>query len=310
MPERRRTGAPRAGATPLVVDTAALTVAGVVRSTAEELVRAGAPDAAMAAREIVAALLDVGRHWTTLHGNEPADVMLLARALQSARRLADGMPFQYAVGRASFRRLTLEVDPRVLIPRPETELLVEFVLELTRDASGGVAIDVGTGSGAIALALAQEGTFARVVGTDVSADALAVARYNASALAAAIATPVGFRQGSLLGPVSDLRARAIVSNPPYIAFDETAALPPSVRDWEPVTALLSGENGLAATRELVRGAAARLEAGGMLALEVDARRASLVAEMVSADAAFADVSVRFDLAGRERFVLARRREQG
>ncbi len=117
-----------------------------------------------------------------------------------------------------------------------------------------------------------------------------------------------FRQGSLLRPVGEVRARAIVSNPPYIAFEETAALPPSVRDWEPVTALLSGENGLAATRELVRGAAARLEAGGVLALEVDGRRASLVAEMVSAEAAFADVSVRFDLAGRERFVLARRRE--
>ncbi|MGH7690795.1 MAG: N5-glutamine methyltransferase family protein, partial [Gemmatimonadaceae bacterium] len=217
---------------------------------------------------------------------------------------------EYAVDRASFRRLTLAVDERVLIPRPETELLVEFVLTLMRDGCGGVAIDVGTGSGAIALALAQEGTFDRVIGTDVSADALAVARSNASTLAPVLATPVEFRQGSLLGPVAELRARAIVSNPPYIAFEETAALPASVRDWEPVTALLSGENGLAATRELVRGAAARLEAGGVLALEVDARRASLVAELVSADAAFRDVSVRLDLAGRERFVLARRREQG
>ncbi len=308
MPDRRRPGAPRPGATPIVVDAAGLTVGAVVRQTAEELARAGAPNAAMAAREIVAALLDVGRHWTLLHGHEPADLMLFPRAMQAAHRLAAGMPFQYAVGRASFRRLTLEVDPRVLIPRPETELLVELVLELTRDASGGVAIDVGTGSGAIALALAQEGRFARVIGTDVSGDALAVARDNASALAAAIPVPVEFRPGSLLRPVEEVRARAIVSNPPYIAFEETAALPPSVRDWEPVTALLSGENGLAATRELVRGAAARLEAGGVLALEVDGRRASLVAEMVSAEAAFADVSVRFDLAGRERFVLARRRE--
>ena len=292
----------------MAVDAAALTVGAVVRQTAEALVREGAPNAAMAAREIVAALLDVGRHWTVLHGGERADATLLGRALQSAHRLAHGMPFQYAVGRASFRRLTLDVDPRVLIPRPETELLVEFVLELTRDASGGVAIDVGTGSGAIALALAQEGTFARVIGTDVSADALAVARANASTLAAVAATPVEFRQGSLLRPVPEVRARAIVSNPPYIAFEEAAALPASVRDWEPVTALLSSESGLAATRELVRGAAERLEGGGVLALEVDARRASLVAEMVAADAAFADVSVRFDLAGRERFVLARRRE--
>lgn len=310
MPEHRRHGTPGPLVAPLVVDAAALTVGEVVRQTAGELARMGAPDAAMAAREIVAALLDVGRHWTVLHANDHADVLLVGRAMQSARRLARGMPFQYAVGRASFRRLTLELDERVLIPRPETEMLVELALEATRDRRGGVAIDVGTGSGAVALALAQEGNFDRVIGTDVSSDALAVARYNASALAAAIATPVEFRLGSLLGPVAGLQARAIVSNPPYIAFEEAAALPASVRDWEPVTALLSGENGLAATRELVRGAAARLEGGGVLALEVDTRRASLVAEMVAADAAFADVSVRFDLAGRERFVLARRREQG
>ncbi|HEU4988526.1 MAG TPA: hypothetical protein VFT41_01935, partial [Gemmatimonadaceae bacterium] len=156
--------------------------------------------------------------------------------------------------------------------------------------------------------LAQEGTFDRVIGVDVSDDALAVARYNAEALAGAVATPVEFRQGSLLGPLAGTQARAIVSNPPYIAYDEAAELPASVRDWEPATALLSGEGGLAATRALVRGAAAHLEPGGLLALEVDARRASLVAEMVAADAAFADVSVRLDLAGRERFVLARRRE--
>ena len=291
-----------------VQDAAELTVDQVVRRTADELWRAGYANAIPGAREIVAALLDVGRHRTTLHGNEHADVLLLNRAVQSAERLARGMPFQYAVGRASFRRLTLHVDPRVLIPRPETEQLVEFVLELTRDARGGTAVDVGTGSGAIALALAQEGTFDRVIGIDVSADALAVAQGNATALAAGIATPVEFRQGSLLGPVADVRARAIVSNPPYIAFEETAGLPASVRDWEPMTALLSGENGLAMTRALVREAAARLEGGGVLALEVDARRASLVAELVATDTTFTDVSVRFDLAGRERFVLARRLE--
>lgn len=289
-------------------NSAELTVDEVVRRTADELSRAGNANAVLGAREIVAALLDVGRHWTTLHGNEHADALLLSRAAQSAARLAQGMPFQYAVGRASFRRLTLDVDSRVLIPRPETEQLVEFVLELTRDVRGGTAVDVGTGSGAIALALAQEGTFDRVIGVDVSADALAVARGNATALASGITTPVEFRQGSLLGSVAEVRARAIVSNPPYIAFEEAAGLPASVRDWEPMTALLSGENGLATTRALVRQAAARLEGGGVLALEVDARRASLVAELVAADTTFTDVSVRFDLAGRERFVLARRLE--
>jgi release factor glutamine methyltransferase len=304
-----RPDAPRpTAATLLAVTAATLTVAAVVEQVTRELARAGVANAAMGGREIVAALLDVGRHWPAVHGAERADAMLLGRALQAARRLARGMPFQYAVGRAAFRGLTLEVDERVLIPRPETEVLVELALDATRDTRGGTAVDVGTGSGAIALALAEEGTFDRVIGTDISADSLAVARYNAAALAARLRAAVAFRQGALLGPLGPERVRAIVSNPPYIAFDEAAALPAEVRDWEPVAALLSADQGLAVTRALVRASAARLEGGGVLALEVDARRASLVAELVSADAAFADVSVRLDLAGRERFVLARRRE--
>ncbi|MGH7670624.1 MAG: hypothetical protein ACRENQ_14155, partial [Gemmatimonadaceae bacterium] len=166
MPERRRSDATGIGSTPLVINPAELTVGAVVQRTAGDLVRGCVPNAAEAAREIVAALLDVGRHWTMLHATDHADVTLLERADQAVRRLARGMPFEYAVDRASFRRLTLAVDERVLIPRPETELLVEFVLTLMRDGCGGVAIDVGTGSGAIALALAQEGTFDRVIGTD------------------------------------------------------------------------------------------------------------------------------------------------
>jgi release factor glutamine methyltransferase len=299
---------PRAGAGPVVVNGATLTVRAVVDQATRELERLSFASAAVGGREIVAALLDVGRHWPALHGDERADAMLLARALHAARRLASGMPFQYAVGRAAFRGLTLEVDERVLIPRPETEQLVEAVLEATRDARGGTAVDVGTGSGAIALALAEEGGFDRMIGIDLSADALAVARYNAQMLAPRLRAAVELRQGSLLGPLGAERVRAIVSNPPYIAFDEAAALPASVRDWEPVTALLSADQGMAVTRALARASAERLQGGGLLALEVDARRASLVAELVAADAAFADVSVRFDLAGRERFVLARRRE--
>lgn len=310
MPERRPPLRPPGAARKAAVHPADLTVREVVRRTAVELEHSGVGDASYAAREVVAALLDVGRHWPMLHGDEPADAMLLARAGAAAHRLRRGMPFQYAVGRASFRRLALAVDERVLIPRPETELLVELVLDATRDRPGGTAVDVGTGSGAIAMALADEGRFARVIATDVSTDALAVARYNAAELAPRLRAPVEFRAGTLLAPIAGARVRAIVSNPPYIAFDEAAALPDAVRDWEPVSALLSGDHGLATTRALVRGAAGLLEGGGLLALEVDARRASLVAEMAAADAAFDDVSVRFDLAGRERFVLARRREQG
>jgi len=135
-----------------------------------------------------------------------------------------------------------------------------------------------------------------------------VARANAAKCGA---TNVEFRAGTLLQSVSgETKLSVVVSNPPYVTFGELHELPPSVRNWEPMIALLSAHDGIAITRRLVRQAASRLEAGGLLALEVDARRASLVAEVVSSDARYAEVTVALDLAGRERFVLARRGEHG
>jgi release factor glutamine methyltransferase len=264
-------------------------------------------------RDLLAALLDVPRHWPLLHENKWVEADTWRRALASAAKRASGAPLAYAVGRASFRSLTLDVDERVLIPRPETELLVDLVLNHARP--GGVAVDVGTGSGAIAIALAMEGEFERVLGTDVSVDALDVARTNAARLGAG---NVEFRAGDLLetsdaGPMSHVPApmsglRVVVSNPPYISLSEVAELPPSVRDWEPAIALYSAENGMAATARLVRQAASRLEPGGLLALEVDSRRAALAGELVASDQRYCDVRVHLDLTGRERFILASRRE--
>jgi release factor glutamine methyltransferase len=148
-----------------------------------------------------------------------------------------------------------------------------------------------------------------VIATDVSLDALAVATRNRDLLLTALCAPVELRHGSLLAPVRDLgegSVRAIVSNPPYIAFAEAEQLPPSVRDWEPSLALFAGQEGMAAIAGIVREAAPLLEAGGLLALEVDARRAALAAELVASDGRYGDIQVRLDLAGRERFVLARR----
>lgn len=287
------------------VRVATATVADVVGATARRLGAAGVAEPTAEARELVAALLDVPRFWPAMNAGAPAEPELLRRAIGAAEKRAMGAPLAYAVGRASFRHLTLDVDERVLIPRPETEQLVDLVLEL-EDGTGGIAVDVGTGSGAIALALASEGRYERVVAVDLSQDAIAVASHNAALLSHALRCPVEFRHGSLLGPVAELRPRVIVSNPPYIAFAEAAALPASVRDWEPSVALFSADQGLADTRRLVRQAGDLLLDGGLLALEVDARRASLVAELVSADRRFREVAVRLDLSGRERFVTARR----
>lgn len=257
------------------------------------------------AHDIIDALLDVPRFWPAANGADAIDDGVCRAARMAVVRLQAGAPFAYAVRRAAFRHLTLDVDERVLIPRPETEGLVEEVLRMTAGASG-CAIDVGTGSGAIALALASEGVFDRVIATDVSLDALAVARQNAARLAGALRAPVEFRHGSLLAPVRDVRAAVIVSNPPYIAYHEAAELPPSVRDWEPALALLSGPDGMQATNAIIRESADLLQKNGVLALEVDARRASLAAESLAVDPRYREIAVRLDLAGRERFVVARR----
>ena len=265
-------------------------------------------DALREARELIAALHDMPRHWAVVEHAQPLGERDWARALRAATRRAKGAPMQYAAGQAAFRHLTLDVDERVLIPRPETERLVDLVLERLRGVPGGILVDVGTGSGAIALALASEGRADQVIGTDISLDALAVARANVVRCAQVLRTPVELRAGSLLGAVPERPLRAVVSNPPYISWDERDALPASVRDWEPAVALYSDGDGMDTTVRLVRDAGAALERGGLLALEVDVRRASLIAELVATDGAYDQVQVVLDLTGRERFVVARRRE--
>jgi len=285
------------------------TVSRLLDDLARTLTSRGIAEPVSEAREIVAALYDAPRFWPVTNGGVGVVAPTTERAVRAAEKRAHGAPLAYAVGRASFRHLTLDVDERVLIPRPETEQLVELVLEETHDVAGGVAVDVGTGSGAIAIALAAEGGFARVYGTDVSQDALDVARENVRHAAGVLRAPVDLLHGSLLGPLLDVRARVVVSNPPYIAVGEAASLPANVRDWEPAVALFSGSDGMAATARLVREAADVLAPGGLLALEVDTRRASVAAELVLRERRFRSVRIELDLTGRERFVLARRQEK-
>jgi release factor glutamine methyltransferase len=286
----------------------AITVGWLIEDLAQRLISGSVTEPFAEAREIVAALYEVPRFWPSLNADTGVDPRILARAHRAADKRIKGAPLAYAVGRASFRHLTLDVDERVLIPRPETEMLVDLVLQEVRDDDGGVAIDVGTGSGAIAIALAAEGRFSRVYGTDVSLDALAVARRNVELSGSVLRAPVEMVHGSLLATLRDLRPRVIVSNPPYIALGEASSLPASVRDWEPAVALFSGADGMTAITQLAREAARALAPGGLFALEVDARRASLAVEVVSRERQFHAIRVALDLTGRERFVLARRQE--
>jgi release factor glutamine methyltransferase len=223
------------------------------------------------------------------------------------KRRAKREPLQYVLGRQAFRSLELEVGPGVLIPRPETEQLVEAVLARAGALPAGdaprVGLDLGTGSGAIALALLSEGPFDRFVGTDVSAAALAVAARNRDALG--MGERLELRAGGLFEPVAaGERFAAIVSNPPYVAEGERGALAPEIVDWEPQEALFGGSDGLAVIRSIVAGAGAHLQPGGLLALEVGLGQAQDVAALVRARGGFEDVKILKDLAGKERIVTA------
>jgi release factor glutamine methyltransferase len=214
---------------------------------------------------------------------EPAETR---RFQDAARRRVQREPVAYITGRRGFRGIELMVDARVLVPRPETEHVVEAALELPR---GARVVDVGTGSGAIALALKAERPDLEVAGTDADGAALDVARANAARLGLAVT----FVHGDLL---AGLEAEAVVSNPPYVADGER--LMPDVARWEPRGALFAGADGLAVIRRLVAAAAG----ARFLALEVGAGQADAVAELMTGY----DVQKVRDLAGIERVVVGRR----
>lgn len=285
-----------------------MTIGDLLDALAAELAAPGVPPSRTEARDLIAGVLDQPRFWPSAHRDDELDQATEERIRAAAARRAEGMPIQYAIGHTTFRHLTLAVDPRVLIPRPETEMLVDLVLAAQRGGKGRV-VDVGTGSGAIALSLAAESSFDEVHAIDLSPDALKVAGANAGTLPADQRARLRFHEGSLLRPVQGTLFDTVVSNPPYISMSERAELPASVREWEPSMALFSGDGGMWAIRALVPQAAEGLVPGGLLAMEVDSRRADLAVAAVRADGRFTDIETRLDLTGRPRFVVARRQER-
>jgi release factor glutamine methyltransferase len=275
----------------------------LVGKAADVLAERGIEQARLDAELLLAHVLGLRRLDLYLQHERPVDDAELSRFRAAIRRRLRREPVQYITGSAAFRRLELLVDRRVLIPRPETEVLVGAVLDWSRGRPAGSVLDIGTGSGAIALSLAQEGGFARIVATDASDDALEVARLNARR--AALEATVEFRAGATWAPVADgERFDVIVSNPPYVAEPERASLAPEVVVWEPAGALFAGVDGLDVIEALVAGAGTRLAPGGLLALEVGAAQAETVAARIRAAGAFAEPRILEDLAGRPRVVLA------
>jgi release factor glutamine methyltransferase len=286
-----------------------VTVADVLGDAARRLASSGIVDARREARALWAAVagakLTPGDVWLA-RGGAPAPEVA-ARFQDVVARRAGGAPFAYAVGRTDFRTLDLAIDSRALIPRPETEGLVDLVLRTLRTPKPrprkpwGAIADIGTGNGCIALSLAVEGSFDRVIAVERSPAAAALARENVGRVGPLV--PVEIREGDLLAPLTGERLRAIVSNPPYLTDAEYRDLDPAVRSWEPRDALASGPDGLDATRALLAGARALLEPGGFLALEIDERRADAVRALAQA-CHWPHVAVYDDLFGRPRYLLA------
>lgn len=278
-----------------------------VRALSQELEAYGIESAYTEAERLVAHALGVERADLTIAAGEslgPEEAKALARAV--ARRL-QREPLQHIEGAVAFRELVLVSDRRALIPRPETEELVERIAEW-RGTEGPVrrALDIGTGSGAIALALLQEKLASRVVALDISSAALEQAAENRARLGIGVdRLELRKTDRSVWAGVDDEeRFELVVSNPPYVAHGEFADLEPEVAEHEPREALDGGADGLAVIRRLIRGAPAHVASGGALFLEIGTGQAASVRASLLADDAWSEVEIERDLAGRDRFVRA------
>jgi release factor glutamine methyltransferase len=272
-------------------ETVAVRVRDALAGATSRLTSAGCDTPRLDAELLLAAVLGVGRERLVLDAGAALDPAQLDRFGGLVARRAAREPVAYILGRKEFRWISLSVDPRVLIPRPETELLVEVALGLPQ---GARVIDVGTGSGAVALALAHERPDLDVWASDVSEGALAVARENGQRLG----LDVRFTRADLLEGIEE-RFDAVLANLPYVP--EAVPLPPEIATYEPARALFGGEDGL----ELIRRLLGMVEGARLVALEMGFGQDGTVLELLS-QAGFPTVERLRDLAGHERVIVGRR----
>ncbi|MFZ9669162.1 MAG: peptide chain release factor N(5)-glutamine methyltransferase [Solirubrobacterales bacterium] len=276
---------------------------GVSRSDALEAATeafgaAGIPEPRTDAEVLLAGIIDIPRGELVVGSDRPLEPPESRRFGEAVRRRLHREPVAYILGRQGFRRLEIAVDPRVLIPRPETEGLVEVALEV----SPSRVLEVGTGSGAVALAIADELPGCEVVATDISPDAIALARTNATGLE--LVDRVGFEVGTW--PEGGGRFDLVVANLPYVDRElEAPSLQPEVVSWEPDQALFGGQGGTEVIASVLDEMAPSGVVAELIALEVGAGQAPRVSGLLR-EAGFAGIEVRPDLAGIERVVVGRR----
>ena len=279
----------------------------IVQGVRRELELAGLEAPRIEAERLVAAALALSVSELGVSGGERVDPAGAASVARAVSRRLEGQPLQHIEGTVDFRRVRLVSDGRALIPRPETEQLLDLVAEWRRDRSGPVeALDIGVGSGAIAIALLDEGIAGRVVGLDVSDDALDLARENVRRADVANLELRACSPDSWSALASGETFDLIISNPPYVTTSEWTDLDPVVRNREPRVALDGGEDGLEVIRTVVAGAPVRLREGGALFLEIGMSQGSAVLRLLKAEALLSDGRIGTDLAGRPRFASARK----
>ena len=293
-----------------VVPEGSWTILRTMLWSAAYLAGKGVENARSDAERLLAEALGVERLQLYLQHDRPLAKDERAAYKPLLRRRAAREPLQYILGRTHFRDLALVTDQRVMIPRPETEVLVEAVLAWAARRTEGLGdvLEIGTGSGAVALSLASEGACRRVVATDVSAEALEVAEGNARRYA--LEQIVEFRRGGLFDPLMvGERFDVVVSNPPYVEVGQRPHLEPEVREWEPDRSLFAGAEGLDVLRPLVASAPDWVRPGGLLALEIGLDQATHVVALVEGAGAFAPARLQRDLSGRQRVVMAERSQE-
>jgi release factor glutamine methyltransferase len=291
----------------------AWTVARLLAWTREHLQKSGRDAPRLSAEILLAHAMHCERIQLFARFEQVPGEDVLGPFRELVRQAAAGHPIAYLTGTKEFFSLPHEVTPDVLIPRPETEMLVERTIDLVRKAGAGgptpAILDLGTGSGCVAVALARHLPQARVFASDLSSAALAVARRNAARHG--VAARIEFRAGDLLGPWSGADGQPVlapfdlvVSNPPYVAT-EAVPVEPAVREFEPATALFAGRDGLDVIRRIAAESPARLAPGGWLLLEIAFNQAAAVRDLLAAQG-FVDILTFRDGAGHERIVRARR----
>lgn len=297
---------PEASLAPKAPEGETWTVRRLLTWTTEYLGRKGSGSARLDAEVLLAQVLNWPRVQLYTHFESVVGEKERTAFRELVRRRAEGTPVAYLVGRKEFFSLTLKVSPAVLIPRPDTETVVVEFLALFKGVEDVRAVDVGTGSGAIALACVHQHRSARFVATDLSVEALEVARTNAEKLK--LGDRLEFRQGDLYAPVEgEPKFDAIVSNPPYIATEDIATLEPGVRDHEPRQALDGGIDGLDVVARLIRGAPERLRPGGHLILEIGTEQEGPVRALIEEQEALTLFPTVKDAANHPRVIRATRK---